>query len=70
MSNLKVLVTFHWFLLHFVNARKPGNRVAFRELKMCVERNSKNIAKPDEFSIFRHFEGSELKVFDTFHWKL
>ena len=45
VSNLKVLVTFHWFLLHFVNARKPGNRVAFRELKMCVERNSQKHLK-------------------------
>ena len=45
MANLKVLVTFHWFLLHFVNARKPGNRVAFRELKMCVERNSQKHLK-------------------------
>ena len=45
MAILKVLVTFQWFLLHFVNARKPGNRVAFRELKMCVERNSQKHLK-------------------------
>ena len=66
VSNLKVLVTFHWKLQRLVNARKSGYRVAFGEAKMCVERISKNIVNPQEYARFRHFEGSDLKVVVTF----
>ena len=40
--------------------------MAFGEPKMCAERISKNIKKPYEYVRFRHFEGSDLKVFVTF----
>ena len=49
-----------------MSARKAGSRVAFGAAKMRVGRTSKNIEKPWEYARFRHFEGSDLKVFVTF----
>ena len=67
-----MLVAFHPFLLHFVNDHNSACLELHRERPKLagVIQVQKSIEKPDEFAIFRNFEGSELKVFDTFHWKL